>query len=410
MRKTEIPNENRAPCKLSNLKPLTADLSRRVLATEQPVVHLMKEAMYERIERGQEVLDFGQALVSFRPPTLALEELRKLVIEEPAVHHLGPVAGLRPLRKAIAQYRSEIFAENISEENVVVTLGANHAFQQVIAAVTDPGDEVMLLSPYFFNHKMTLGLQGNRIAVCPTDEGNGFQPNLQGIERQISTDTRALVVVNPGNPTGSIIPGKKLLELESTIDRCGGRLIVDESYAYFDFRLQAEPLPLFNLEKTVIIGSFSKSFSLAGWRIGYIIASSELTKQLIKTQDASAICAPIAAQHMALAALQKRQEHFDTILPELSKRRQLLFDGLCQSGGFESVSGDGGVFLFAKLRGNRRSFPVAEKLLHDIGIVTSPGLAWGAEGYLRFSYGRVTEEQIERACLLLQECTSAGVL
>lgn len=378
------------------------NFSKRITNTADPIVHVMKKIMYERLAAGNEVIDFGQAVVDFPPPKSAQDAIRKLE-SVPDLHKLCHVPGLPELRAEIAEYRQKGFDKTIAESNILVTAGANHAFLQAMLGITDPEDEVMLLSPYFFNHEMCIQLVGCKPIFCKLDESNNFQPTIEQIEHFWSDKVKALIVVTPGNPHGTIVDEKLLLAIQGFVASKNSWLIVDESYVYFDYRDNPPNEANLSLDKTIRIGSFSKSFSLAGWRIGYLIGNEPLIHQLIKSQDATIIHPSIASQQVALAALQEKNSHLQNILPQLDQRRKLLKEELLKIPAFASVYGDGGVFVFAKLRDIGDDRKLAIELAEKVGVITSPGSAWGASGYLRFSYGLSSTNEIIKGCNMLGE-------
>lgn len=378
------------------------NFSKRITNTADPIVHVMKEIMYERLAAGNKVVDFGQAVVDFPPPKNAQDAIRKLDSVS-GLHKLCNVPGLPKLRAEIAEYRQEGFDKTITKSNILVTAGANHAFLQTMLGITDPEDEVMLLSPHFFNHEMCIQLVGCKPIFCKLDESNNFQPTIEQIEHFWSDNIKALIVVTPGNPHGTIIDEKLLLAIQGFVASKNSWLIVDESYVYFDYRDNPPKEASLSLDKTIRIGSFSKSFSLAGWRIGYLIGNEPLIHQLIKSQDATIIHPSVASQQVALAALQEKNSHLQNILPQLDQRRILLKEKLMKIPAFASTYGDGGVFVFAKLRDIRDDRKLAIELAEKVGVITSPGSAWGAPGYLRFSYGLSSTDEIIKGCNMLGE-------
>lgn len=378
------------------------NFSKRITNTADPIVHVMKEIMYERLAAGNEVIDFGQALVDFPPPKSAQNAIRNLETI-PDLHKLYHVPGLPELRAEIAEYRQGSFDKTITESNILVTAGANHAFLQAMLGITDPENEVMLLSPHFFNHEMCIQLVGCKPIFCKLDESNNFQPTIEQIEHFWSDKVKALVVVTPGNPHGTIIDEQLLLAIQGFVASKNSWLIVDESYVYFDYRDNLPQESALSLKNTIRIGSFSKSFSLAGWRIGYLIGNEPLIHQLIKSQDTTIIHPSMASQQVALAALQEKNSHLQNILPQLDQRRKLLKEELVKIPAFASIYGDGGVFVFAKLRDISDDRKVAVDLVEKVGVITSPGSAWGAPSYLRFSYGLSSTDEIMKGCKLLSK-------
>jgi aspartate/methionine/tyrosine aminotransferase len=365
------------------------NISQRITQTAYPTVHQFKEAKRTYLKSHKTIYDFGQALVDFSPPNEIHLALPQFSSHQSELNHLNHVQGDPLYLQNVAKYRQSSCIQEITEVNVLATAGANNAFYQVITALTDPGDEVILFTPYFFNHHMSLNLVGVKVCLCPRKPEQNFQPDLKKLKQKINKRTRAIVIVNPDNPTGMIIKP----EIIKKISNLGIPLIIDESYLGFTYG-QNQTLQI-DLENTILIGSFSKSLSLAGWRIGYVIAQEKIIKQLIKTQDATIIHPSIIAQKLASSGIKAIPKHLKQILPKLNKRRLLLTEIIKQSKYFESAHGEGGVFVFAKLNKTIRSdLTFAKRLLEERGVVVSPGSAWGAPGYLRFSYGLTNSKQI----------------
>ncbi len=374
----------------------------------EPFVHYAKEKILARRCAGKKVFDFSQALVSMPPPPKAIEVIRTLDPLDPSLHALGPVPGLQDLREEIARYRQEVYMDNLNANNVVVTAGANHAFLLVTMVLTSGVPITGILSnPYFFNHATALHYMADEIKFYSLKEKEGFQPDMATLQKVLSDEKlmRSIIALtNPNNPTGVCMDGGSLAKIEDVVaNGTGKRLIIDESYAGFDYRDPQLAAAKFNIGTTIVIGSFSKSFSLASWRVGYIIADTKLIPEIIKVQDASIICPGIAAQRIALAALQDRDPYFKHRVARLGEKRKRLLEGLSTLPCIEDVYGNGAVFLFAKLRDNADCSAVAEDILDQFGIATIPGSAFGdgGKGYLRFAYGIVNEEEIDQACELL---------
>lgn len=209
---------------------------------------------------------------------------------------------------------------------------------------------------------------------------------------------RVVMLTNPVNPTGQLLNRRQLGELQHQAFAKGATLIVDETYFEFtDVPEDLGPEGGWDLESTVLIGSFSKSFSLAGLRVGYVISTPERIRQFVKAQDASMICAGTLAQRAALAALIDRDAHIPKVWSEIKHRSQAMTRMLLSSGVFERVIGGNGVHVFAKLSILCSSKMAAEHLLEQSGIACLPGFTGGpaGEGWLRFSCGRLSVSEIE---------------
>ena len=378
-------------------------ISNRLINEDAPIIHQIRNLISERRSLGREVIDFNQALVDF-PFIPSID--RNLVDVGPdltEINKFEPLEGNLKLRQEVARYRMGAFSNALSENNVLITLGGNEGTLITLTGLADPGDEVVLPSPYFFNHKSIVDLLGLCERPLLTKEETRFQLSFDGLTEAWSPLTKLLLLSDPRIPTGSIMASNLKLKVEEFVREQGGALVIDESFFPFDYRENPPPPIKLNLDTTISIGSFSKSFSLGGERVGYLIASEEFVSGMLKVQDAFVISPSTRAQRLALNSLAYREEHFPKVLAEMRARHLALKSILSRSELFESVTGDGGVFLFPKLSGTMDCKSMARNLLTIGGIATVPGFVAGegGRGYLRFAFGQTRVEQIKRAADLM---------
>jgi len=241
---------------------------RRMREMQTPVIPVVGELV--RAHPG--TISLGQGVVHYGPPRQALDRLAAC-IAEPDNHKYKPVEGIQPLIQALEIKLQEENGIRVGPESaVVVTAGGNMAFVTAILAITDPGDEVIILAPYYFNHDMAIVMSGCTPVIVPTDADYQLQPEY--IAEAITSKTRAVVTISPNNPTGAVYPEKSLRQVNEICLEHGICHIHDEAYEYFTYNgaTHFSPGSIPGSEQyTISLFSFSKSYGMAGWRIGYMV-------------------------------------------------------------------------------------------------------------------------------------------
>ena len=256
----------------------------------------------------------------------------------------------------------------------------------------EPCDEVVLPSPYFVNHEMAVRALGAVPVAAPLSEDTGFALRLADLEPHITPRTRAVVLVSPNNPTGAVYAGAEIEEIGRAMLARGITVISDETYMNFVYGPARHHglVSLPDWRKGILVcGSFSKSFAMTGWRVGYLIAPADVAVQALKIQDAMLICAPVIAQKAVLGAVKEAWDHTLQYLPALDDRRRYLKERIDGIPGLHWQPTEGGFFAFVRVDGCRDSDRLATELLDCIQVVTVPGSLFGraGEGFLRLSYG-----------------------
>jgi aminotransferase len=362
----------------------------RVRAIELPQFDVLNDVAAGWRARGADVISLGQALPGFAPPALAVEALRKS-LDDPAVHVYSSDAGTTELRAALARVLANDGARVDPDREIIITAGGNQAFQLALTTLVLPGEEVVLASPYFLNHEMAIRSLGAIAIEAPVAGERAFQPTWEDLAPHVTLRTRAVVLVTPGNPTGAVIARG---ELQRIVSECAARdvlVMVDETYLRFVY--DGEPFTAAALDdwtrNVVVVGSFSKSFAITGWRCGYLLAHGDVIAEAMKIQDCMVICAPVPVQHAVAAVLAKEPRYPQRWLPELRERRDFLVTALRGINRLEPVAPAGGFFVMVKVEGCRDSRATAMELIDAQQVVTIPGRFFGesGEGYLRLSYG-----------------------
>jgi len=304
--------------------------------------------------------------------------------------HYTPALGLPELREAISGFYQDRYGEAVSPEQIVITSGASGALLLALGTILNPNEEVILADPgYPCNRHFVRFIEGKSRSIPVTSE-SAYQLNAELVAENWHSNTRAAMVASPSNPTGTIISQAELKAIYDKVARHNGYLIVDEIYHNLTYGEQ--PPSAVNLgERTIIINSFSKYFSMTGWRLGWLVASREVVAEIDKLAQNLFIAAPTLAQYAALAAFkpetiaeleQRRitfQQRRDYLLPELQKL------------GFKiSQNPEGAFYLYADCTAwGMSSTELADRLLEEAGVGITPGNDFGdfrAEEHVRIAY------------------------
>jgi aspartate/methionine/tyrosine aminotransferase len=369
--------------------------ARRIAAVQSPIIPVVSRWIAET----PGTVSLGQGVVSYGPPDAAAEALRSFP-SDPADHRYGDVEGEPAL---VARIEKKLRQENGIEINsisrVVVTAGGNQAFMNAILAVTDPGDEVILLVPYYFNHEMAIEMAGARVVPVRTNDAR--QLDVNAIEAAITSRTRAVVTVSPNNPTGVVYPEASLRAVN---DLCRGRGVFhihDEVYEYFTYAGAQHFSPgsiAGAAAHTISLFSLSKAYGMASWRIGYMVIPESLWDAVNKIQDTVLICPPLVSQHVALAALGAGRSYSHGHVARLDGIRVMMAEALSQPGvPCDVPPALGAFYYFLRVRTSMDALTMTERLIRDHRVAVIPGSAFGAvDGcQLRVSYGALERDTAE---------------
>ena len=366
-----------------------------------PLVELPRRAVV-LAGQGADVIRVDQGAVDFPPPRTFVERVSE-VLSDPEVHRYTPDAGLPELRTALAGYAAErLGVESDPESEIIVTAGANQACFAALMAVVEPDDEVLLPSPWYFNHAMTLTALGAVPVPVPTSGEKGFAPDAEVVAGLITPRTRGLALVNPNNPTGVCYDDdliRRLVELAVERDLW---ILSDQTYHELHYGTEPPLSPaaiLGGRDRVITVSSFSKSLGLAGWRLGFLTGPAALVDEALKIQDCSVICASRASQEGLLAALPEAEQHIARVRSMLRDRRDRLVTSLHTAGLETFVEPDGSLFLFLRLPAGEDDHTFCRRLLEEQHVVAVPGSAFGpgGEGSIRISFGSTPTESLDEA-------------
>ena len=375
----------------------------RAAAIQPPVIPIVGE--WTRDNPG--TLSLGQGVVGWGPPEQAFEELRRFPrsLDD---HKYKLVQGIPPLLELIGEkLRSENGIDLVPAERVFVTAGANMAFLNAVLAVTDPGDEVILPTPFYFNHEMALTMLGCRPVVVPTDENH--QLDLPALAAAVTERTRAIVTVSPNNPSGAVYPEESLRAVSVLCQTQGLFHISDEAYESFVH----EGAPHFSPgsaegadEHVFSLFSLSKAYGFASWRIGYQVVPPQLVDAVKKIQDTNLICPPVPSQYAAVGCLRAERSYCEEKLAGLQEVRTLALDRLAGWRDFARVAPAPGAFYFLLDVKTRLSpLELTRRLIEKHKVAVIPGSAFGLKQGcpVRIAYGVLDKPTCEEALDRLEQ-------
>jgi aspartate/methionine/tyrosine aminotransferase len=366
-----------------------------VQATDSPIG--MAYALLDDRAKERPLLDLSQAAPQYSAAPEVLEHV-VATARHPRGGDYVEIAGLPHLRETFAAELSTAYRGQVQAEHVIVTAGCNQAFCLVASALAAPGDEIVLTLPYYFNHDMWLRMTG--IVPVYLEPGPDMIPTPEAAEALITPRTRAVVVVTPGNPSGAVVPPERIAALAEVAARHDVALIVDETYRSFR-DTEEPPHALFadpEWTRTVVsLHSFSKDFAIPGYRVGALVASPELGREVTKLLDCVAICAPRIGQEAAWAGLTAAQEWRRSRAREITDRRHWFATVMAdRPGGFELLSAGG---LFGWVRhpfAGRPTEDVVRELVVEFDTLVIPGTAFLPDdrGTFRVSLSNADRESL----------------
>jgi aspartate/methionine/tyrosine aminotransferase len=361
---------------------------------QAPVIPLVGEM----IRSTPETISLGQGVVSYGPPPEAVEEIRKFH-SNPNYHKYQAVYGIPPLLELI---ESKLLAENDMTvkrgSRIVVTAGGNMAFVNALLAIADPGDEIILNLPYYFNHEMAITMASCRPVLVQTDENYQLQPAL--IAGAITEKTRAVVTISPNNPAGAVYSASALSEVNDICRKAGIYHISDEAYEYFTYgdKRHFSPGSISGSNShTISLFSLSKAYGFASWRIGFMVIPEHLFDAINKIQDTVLICPPVISQFAAVGAMRVGRAYCLEKLEQLTEVRELVMSQLDRIKHCCLVPpADGAFYFLIKLDTAMRPLALVERLVREHGVAAIPGDAFGMDDgcYLRVAYGALQKETV----------------
>ncbi|MEA5530742.1 pyridoxal phosphate-dependent aminotransferase [Dolichospermum sp. UHCC 0684] len=345
----------------------------------------------ELIKNSPGTISLGQGVVHYQPPDTAMELLPKF-LAEPKNHLYQAVVGIPELLTALTAKLSIFNDIDINEENaIVVTAGSNMGFINAILAITSPGDEIILNTPYYFNHEMAIKMAGCHPVLVATDANYQLIP--EAIAAAITDKTRAVVTISPNNPTGVIYSETALKQVNEICRERGIYHISDEAYEYFTYDHVKHISPgafTGSNQYTISLFSLSKAYGFASWRIGYMVIPQHLLIAVKKVQDTILICPPVVSQYAALGALQAKDDYLKDHIGTIAKVREIVINALQSLENLCTITpANGAFYFFIKVHTKMNDLELVKKLIQEYKIAVIPGTTFGMEDgcYLRVAYG-----------------------
>lgn len=347
------------------------------------------------------VVNLGLGEPDFPPPLHVLEATKRALDEGKTRY--TPSTGIPELLEALARKAKQDYGLSYDPNTeILVTVGGTEAIFLALQALVNLGDEVLVPSPGFVCYKPSVLLASGTPVSMAIVEDDGFRIDANVVMSQITTKSRLMIVNSPNNPTGAVFSYNDLMSLAKIAGECDLLVISDEVYekiTYDDAKHYCLATFPEMRDRTLIIGSFSKTYAMTGFRVGYIYGPEALMAPLILAHQFCVACVDGLSQYAALAALEGPQDSVKEMVSEFDRRRRLLHSGLNKISGFHSNLPEGAFYLFAGIQHfGAPSEKLAEHLLKEGRVITVPGSAFGkyGEGYLRFSYA-TAYDKIEEA-------------
>lgn len=321
-----------------------------------------------------------------------------------------PVPGIPELRAGIAKRHAEDFGSNYIANEVIVSTGGKLALFNAIQVLVDHGDEVIVPVPYWVSFKDIIEYAGGKCIYVETDEAAGFQLTAEMIERCITPRTRAIILNSPNNPSGAVFDLEDFTAILKLAHKRGIYVIADECYVYLNYTGNSFSAGSVTeaKEHMVIVGSFSKTYAMTGWRLGYAMASAPVVNAMTKLQSQNTSSCAHMVQKAAAAAVTGPQNCIAEMKAGYIQLRDQILKALGKIPGITCVRPDGAFYVYPNVssyfgkNGINSASDVAKRLLHEAHVVTVPGEAFGTREHVRFSYA-TSPEEIDKGLVRVQE-------
>jgi len=357
--------------------------------------------MFEMARPDSVQLAIGEP--DFQPPAHVLEALADAT--RAGHNKYGSTWGLPALREALAE-RLRPHRPDITSDNILITVSATGGLQVVSQSLLDPGSEILIPDPGFVLYGPQASLAGAQAVPYALAHENGFMPDQDELLSKLTPRTKAIVVNTPSNPTGACFGPSDVKMVCDIAEDNGLTIISDEVYDAIYYGERHHTF-LGKIENVIHVNSFSKTYAMTGWRLGYLAAPAEMVKKMGKIQYYSVACPPTPFQHAALAAVQGPQLEVERRREVFRRRKDLIVRLINDIPGFHCIEPTGAFYAFPKFDMDIPSKELAMRLL-DAGVVCAYGTAFGenGEGHIRFSYA-ASEENIEKGIAIVKSAVEA---
>lgn len=363
---------------------------------------------------GADVVDLGAGEPDFDTPA----HIKRAAAEAMNTGQTKYTAtgGTRALQEAIVNYYEREFGASYDTSEVMATAGGKQAIFNAVVTLANAGDEVLIAKPYWVTFPEIAKFAGAQPVFIETEE-TGFQLTAEQVKRAITPRTKLIIINSPSNPSGRVIPPTEFRKIMEVVAEHDIYAVSDECYLRFVYPpaqvFSASSLAPELRRRLCIAGSFSKTYAMTGWRMGYALAPREWIKGMLLVQGHSTSNPNSIAQHAATEAFNSSQDCVGEMLAEYRARREWIMSALDDIPGFCCFAPEGAFYAFPDVRGClkgkiRTSGEFAEKLLNEQQTVVTDGAGFGASGYIRISYATSRdrlEEGVRRIRRVAEECT-----
>jgi len=344
--------------------------------------------------KGRDIIHMDVGEPGFNTPKHVLE-YAKTIIDKKKIGYTESI-GIPELREKISNHYKLWYNEEVKSNSIAVTAGASGAFVLTLLALFDPGDRVAIMTPFYPAYVNVLKALNLDIVFLRGKNKSGYQPTLEMLE-SIKGTIKGIVVASPANPTGSILKNKQLIDLAKWCKQNNIKIISDEIYHGIEYGKLSETLLHYNSD-AIIINSFSKYFSMTGWRLGWLIAPKNIINTIEKLSMSLFLCPPTFSQLIAVKALEDYEILNNNVLI-YKKNRDLLINFFEDMGFNKYAPADGAFYLYldvSKITDNSTNFAI--RLLKEAGVSSTPGADFDhnlGNKFIRFSYGGTHKEIVE---------------
>jgi aspartate aminotransferase len=347
---------------------------------------------------GRPVISFGAGEPDFPTPDYIVEAAQR-ACAEPRFHKYSPAPGLPELREAIAVKTMRDSGYEVAAGQVIVTAGGKHAVYEAFAALLDPGDEVLLPTPYWTTYPEAIALAGGTPVRVMTDESSGYLTSVEDLEAHRTDRTKVLLFVSPSNPTGAVYPPELVAEIGRWAADAGLWVITDEIYehlVYGDARFSSIPVAAPGIaDRCVVLNGVAKTYAMTGWRVGWLIGPPDVAKAVADLQSHMTSNVSNVSQAAALAAVSGDLTAVARMREAFDRRRRQMTAMLNEIPGVICPLPDGAFYCYPSVKGvlgreiaGRRpatTTELAELILEEADVAVVPGEAFGTPGYFRLS-------------------------
>ena len=352
-------------------------------------------------DEGQDILNFGVGEPDFNTPQVICDAAKKAIDE--GHHKYTPAAGTLELRKAIRQYLNREYKVSYEPSDIVVSGGAKHSLYNTFLALVNPGDEVLIPSPFWVSYPEQVKFAGGVPVYVDCPESSEFKLTTEALAAKITPKTKVLILNSPSNPTGAVVGRKAMEGIAELVLKHKIWVVSDEIYSKLIYGEEHVCFPALSKEvaaQTILINGMSKAFAMTGWRIGYAAGPSKIMKAIADFQSHSTSNPTAIAQKASVAGLAMPDSEIQKMVSVFKTRRDIIVDGLNAIPGVKCLKPAGAFYVFPNIKallkpGHATSMELSEYLLDKAKVAVTPGIAFGAEGYLRISYATSEKNILE---------------